>query len=250
MKKSAFLSDVFFAFFTVGIFTLCLFRYLGLRLVVALLLAAICGVLAAGGVGSLLQSKRKSFFLKKSDEAQKQRLLTHLALLSDERKTQFFLKALSDETSFAKRFGRLRLYTQEAFYFLSFRFAPLSADEVANAARLKTAKRKIFLCAQTDEEALRLSKQLGVEIVTGEAVYSMVKSREALPETYLCDEKKEEKRKRRLHACFAKANGKRFLVGGVLILLTSLLTPFPYYYLVFGSLLLVAAVLIRIFGYS
>jgi hypothetical protein len=39
------------------------------------------------------------------------------------------------------------------------------------------------------------------------------------------------------------------LVAGALVLLTSLITPFPYYYLTFGSLLLLIATLIRFFGY-
>ena len=86
MKKTAFLSDLLFAFSLIALITLCLFRYLGIRLFPALLLSAICGVLAAVSTGALLQRKNRRFLLRKSEETQKQKLLTHLSLLSDEQK--------------------------------------------------------------------------------------------------------------------------------------------------------------------
>lgn len=249
MKKSAFFSDILFTLFLVWLFTLCLFRYLGLTLVTATVLSALCGILAAGAAGAILQSRRKNLYLKKSDEAQKQKLLTHLSLLSDEQKTRYFSRILSAETEGgAKRFGRSRLQTEDGFYFLAFRFAPVCADEIANISRLKTSKRKILLCDKIDEDAAALCDKLGVEVKTGEKVYAFVKARNALPSAYLGEETG--KKKRRLRLCFAKTNSRRFFVGGALILLASLLTPFPYYYLVFGSLMLLAALFIRIFGYS
>lgn len=249
MKKSAFLSDVFFTFFGVSLFTLCLFRYLKIGLTPALLLSAVCGILASASVFALLQSKRHSFYLKKSDEALKNKLLLHLSLLSDEQKTLFFQKVLSKSEK-TERFGKLRLYSENAFYFLHFRFAPVTADEAANAARWKTSKRKILLCEKIEEEAALLCQKLGVEIVTGDGVYALVKTHEGMPEKFLGEELPENKRKRRLRICFAKSNGKRFFFGGALILLTSLITPFPYYYLLFGSVLLLASLFIRIFGYA
>ncbi|MBQ8684839.1 MAG: hypothetical protein IJ514_01550 [Clostridia bacterium] len=249
MKKSAFISDIIFTFFLASLFTLCLFRYLGLKLPFAALLSVLCGVLAACGIGAYLQSKRKSFFLKRSDESKKQRLLTHLALLTDAQKTAFFQEVLSNGEENAKRFSPLKLYTENAFYFLRFRFSPVEADEVASISRLKTAKPKIILCDRIEESAAKLAGALGVEYKTAEAVYTLVKDRGALPENFLGEEQPQDKKKRRLSLCFAKTNARRFFVAGALVLLTSLLTPFPYYYLIFGSLLLVVAVLVRIFGY-
>ena len=69
MKRSAFISDIIFAFFVGFLCTLFLFRYVGIRLIPALLLSALCGVLTACAIFTLLQSKRKTLFLKRSDEA-------------------------------------------------------------------------------------------------------------------------------------------------------------------------------------
>ena len=106
-----------------------------------------------------------------------------------------------------------------------------------------------MLCNNITDEARTLCDSLHVQVFTGEKVYAFVKENDALPETFLGEAQTANKRKRRLRLCFAKSNGKRFFVGGALILATSLLTPFPYYYLVFGSILLLAALFIRIFGY-
>lgn len=249
MKKSAFISDVLFSFFLSAVFTLCLFRYLRLSMPVALLLCFLCGLLSAMGIGALLQAKRKTLFIKQSEESQKERLLTHLALLSDEQKTNYFKQIFSREGE-VKRFSRLRLATDNAFYFLFFRFSPVTADEVASVSRLKTAKEKVLLCNRIDEGAKLLCSKLNIRLQTGESVYKTVKEAGALPQTYLGEEKKQNKRRRRLRLCLAKSNARRFLVGGTLILLTSLFTPFPYYYFITGGALLVIALLVRIFGYS
>lgn len=250
MKRSAFISDIIFAFFCASLFTLCLFRYLGIGLFLAILLAIVCGALTAASVGSFLQSRRRTLFLKKSDEAQKEKLLLHLAFLSDEGKTQFFLERLSAPDKPAKRFGRLRVYTEDTFYFLRFSLAPVTSDEVLSIIRLKTNKEKTLLCSKIEESAYALAEKLSIKVLTGEQVYTLVKERNALPETYLGEETAKAKRKRRFHLWFSRGNAKRFLVAAALTLVTALLSPFPYYYLVFGGLLLLSALFIRVFGYE
>ena len=245
MKKSAFISDIIFAFFTLFLCTLVLFRYTGIPLFAALLLSAICGTLAACAVGAWLKSKRKTFFLKKSDEAQKEKLMLHLAFLSDEQKTKLFAELLS-----AKRFGKLKLYTDERFYTLRFSLAPVNADEVLAYSRLKTGKPKTILCAKIEESAYKLCQKLGIQVQAGDEAYALFKEKNALPKAYLGEESTEKRYGRRVRLWFSRANAKGFLVCAALLLLTALISPFPYYYFIFGGLFLVASVLIRIFGYE
>lgn len=245
MKKSAFISDILFTFFLVGIFTLCLFRYLRLPLSLSSLLSGLCGVLAAVAVGMTLFLRQKNMLSKKSDELQKQKLLLHLALLPDKEKTELFCQALH-----GRAFGKLRFLSQDKAYLLRFTLAPLSADAVAEASRVKTALPKTILCAESQDDAVRLCARLGIELKTGEYSYALLKNANALPTQYLGDEQPEKKLKKRLRFCFARSNAKRFFTGGTLILLSSLISPFPLYYLIFGGVLLVVAVVIRIFGYA
>ena len=249
MKKSAYISDILFSFSLVCVFTLCLFRYLGVRLFFAFLLALLCGLLAALAIASWLGNKRRHFFLKKSDEALKQKLLLHLSLLSDEQTSAFFYRFFRLKEDIRKM-SKLRFIGEEYFYFLHFRFAPVTPDEIATLARLKTAKQKMLFCNELEDSALRLCARLNIQVRTGDDIFRMLKAENALPESYLGEDQTAKKRKFQLRVCFAKSNSRRFFVGGALILLSSLISPFPYYYLITGGLLLLISVCIRIFGYS
>ena len=247
MKRSAFISDVLFSFFITFLCTLFLFRTVGIRLFPAFILAAICGVLAACAIFTLLQSKRKTLFLKRSDEAKKEKLLFHLACLSDEEKTKFFLQRLTQDGT-VKRFGKLRLVSDRYFYQLRFSFAPVTADEIAAFSRLSTSKTKVLLCSKIEDNAYALAEKLEIRALTGNEVYAMLKDSDTLPETYVGEESPDKKRKRRLELWFSRKNAKPFLTAAVLTLTTALISPFPYYYFVFGGILLLTSVLIRILG--
>lgn len=251
MKKSAFLSDIIFTFFLIWIVTLCLFRHLKTPLISALILAAVCGLLSACAHAALLQSKRKTALLKRSDAALKEKLFLHLSLLGDDDKTKLFSSALSaSENAPVKRIGKLRLQSETRLYFLCFRFAPITTDDIARYSRFQSGKQKTLLCNQIEESALTLCTRLHIEVHAGDFAFRLLQSQNALPKTYLCDELPKDKRKHRLRLCFARSNAKRFLTSATLVLLLSFLTPFPYYYLVFGGVLILAALFIRIFGYS
>ncbi len=250
MKKIAFFSDLIFTFSISGIFTLVLFRYLKIPLFLALLLAVLCGGLTALAVSCLTRLRKNKRIVKAKSEEEKQKLLLHLALLSDEEKTEFFKVALSTPDDPLGRFGRLRLFSKTEFYFLKFSLTPLSADEIPNLARLKTGKNKVLLCAQIEEDALRLCSRLHIEVRTGEWVYDRLREKNALPERFLGDKSDAPNPPKRRRLWFAKRNAKRFLLGGGLILLLSRLSPFTYYYLAAGCILLCASAFIRIFGYE
>lgn len=198
-------------------------------------------------VGAYLQSKRKTLLLKRSDEQEKEKLLLHLALLSDSAKTEFFRAFLSQSTP-VQRFSLLRLHNERQFYFLHFKLSPVNADDVAKYARLKTGKEKILLCGTIEDPARALCERLHIQIKTGNEVYVLLKKSDTLPKNYLGDEPKTKNKKWKLW--FAKSNSKRFLISGTFILLLSFLTPYFYYYILCSLLLISTAVFVRVFGYS
>lgn len=251
MKRLAFISDVLFAFLCVFLFSLCLFRYLRVSFKLSFLLSFPCGALAAGCVWALLKSKRKYAHLKKSEEKQKEKLLLHLALLPDKQKSEFFFKLLSFANENAQTFGLRYVITPKTVYDLAYKFGEISCDDVATFYRLKTKKERVLICMKISNDAQNLAEKLNIQIKTGEDVYALVKENAAFPDEYLGEtQEKNTRRKKQLRICFAKANGKRFFVSGAFILTASLFTPFPYYYLIIGSILLLTATLVRIFGYE
>ncbi len=245
MKRFAFISDLIFTFFVATLLALCLFRFLDVGFWGALFLAVLCGGLIMASVGAYLHSKRKNLLLKRSDEQAKQKLLLHLALLSDSAKTEFFRSALSKDTPL-QRFALLRLQNKSQLYFLHFKLIPVNADDVSKYARLKTSREKILLCGSIEEPARALCQRLQIQVKTGEEVYVSLKNADALPKNYLGDTPSA--KKRRLTLWFSKRNSKRFLISAILILLVSALTPFFYYYVLMSVTLLLLAVFVRIFG--
>lgn len=247
MRKSAFISDVLFAFFLTFLFLLCLFRHLRISLPLSFLLATAFGGVTGWLTAVHLQKKRNAVFLKKSDEEKKEKLLLHLALLPDEEKTEYFKTALNKNEP-TQRFGKLRVFTRTTMYFLQFSFSPVGADTVAKLSRLKTGKRRILLCSNIEPQAKELCSRLKIEVRTGEEVYADLKEKDALPSRYLGEENATEKNARKFRLWLKKSNARHFLVGGAVLLITSLYTPFPKYYLLFGNAMLITALCVRIFG--
>lgn len=249
MKRFAFISDLIFTFTVSGLFTLCLFRFLSLPLWLSLTFASLCGALAVLGVGAWLQSKRKTAFLKQSDEALREKLFLHLALSGERARTEFSARLLPEDSEIVQR-GKSRLLTQTDVFFIQFDFAPVSADDVARFSRYKTQRKKHLFCAKIHEDALLLARRLDIRVLCGNELFLAAKKAEALPEAYLGEESVSKGTKRRLKLWFAKANSRRFLVSAALILLVSTFTPFVYYYLLLCVCLLLAAIFTRIFGYE
>lgn len=251
MKKLAFISDLVFTFCISFLFTLCFFRFLSVGFFVAILLSALCGGLTTCAFAAFLQARRKKFFLKKSDAENKDKLLLHLALLPKDKLTDYFLhyfQSVKREAS-PVRHADLQLSVGDSLYFLHFRIAAATADDVADIFRMQTKQQKILLCSNADPQAKSLCEKLRIKLWTGEDVYAALKEADALPQTYLGES---EKKKGRLkpQLWFAKTNARRFLTSAAMLLFLSFLTPFFYYYLIFGSVLLLAALLVRIFGYE
>ena len=249
MKKSAFVLDIACTILTVGLITLCLFRYLGISFSLSSVLSLLCATLAAVCVGALMRNKRNTYFLKKQDEQAKQKLFLHLALLPDSKIKKLF-QSVFEQSQEVRSSGKCVLTTDTQAVFLRFTFAPVSLDEIANISRVQTDKPKTLYCNELEENAARLAARLSIDVKTGDETYAFLKNANALPNEYLGEELPENKKVRRNKIRFAKRNARRFFVGGALILLASLFTPFPYYYLVFGSILLAVALFVRIFGYS
>ena len=251
MKKLAFISDLIFTFCAGFLFTACFFRFLKIGIFLSLTLSAVCGALTACAVGALLLARRKKLFLKKADLENKEKFLTHLALLSADKVTDFFadyFQKFQDSKSIQRRENKQLTIGDEEF-FLRFSFAPVRADEVAEIFRVQTNNTKILLCNTIEPQAKALCEKLKIQIRTGDEVYTAIKKENALPQAYLGDGETK-KRKARLKLWFAKSNARRFLTSSAMIFFLAYLTPFFYYYLIFGSVLLLTAVVVRIFGHE
>ena len=234
MKKSAFISDLLFVFGAVSLVTMCLFRYLGATFYACVALGCLCGGLSAFALGALWKGKYHASFLRKRDESLRQKLLFHLALLPKKQATELFYQALA-KTKSVERIEQRTLQTQDELLYFCFQFTPVNADMVVSLYQIHTTKSKTLFCVEADTQAKQLCQRLGIRVCEGDEVYTILKNADGLPTVFLGEEVPKKKWQLRKKLCFSKRNAKRFFVGGALILLTSLWSPFPYYYLVFGS---------------
>ena len=265
MKKSAYYSDLIFTFSLLGFCALFCLRFFDVPLPFSLLLSLGFGLAAAYLLSVHLKKRDKIFALKKSEEEEKNSLCFYLSLCDDTEQTEFlrprlpFLlsvldgdSALSQETNEQttdEKDEELSLRLCDRVFFPCFRFREVAADDIAILyPKLKQENSPVFLCNKLSEDGKKLCDKLSIPVVDGNLLYRAFKDNAAIPDEFPIKTATPIKQKRR-NISFSKSNSKRFFSSGALLIVSSVFIPYPVYYLVFGGLLLITAVLVRIFGY-
>lgn len=259
MKKTAYYSDLLFAFSLSSFCVLFILRYFKIPLVLSCILAVVCGLTASFLLFLLLNKKRKLFALKKSEEAEKEALFLYLALATEQERVAFFqprlpflLKELPQENVDEQPRQNQTLgilFLQGYAFFPLFLFREITSDDVANLYQsFKSCSASILLGDKFSLDAQTLAKRLGVRFFDGNEVYRALKKHDAIPKDFPIKTTTPIKRKRR-NIAFAKSNSRRFFSSGAILLASSLFIPYSAYYIAVGCVLLITAVLVRIFGY-
>lgn len=253
MKKLACFSDAAFAFTAAFLPSLCYLRYRQVPLLWATLVSLLLGVGVSMLTWSYLKKKYAAATLKASEKRQMEQLLLHLALLSPKEKTDFFIdnaQALVGEEIQGRRVsaGKPFFYTDSQVVYCHFALTPLTADALTPLLSLDDSRAPVLLCNELDKTAARLSAALSIKVLTLPEIYLNLKESERLPERYKGEAAFTKKKKRRFALWIQKSNAKPFLTGGALLLLSSLFSPFPYYYLIIGCAMVGASAAVRIFG--
>lgn len=265
-------ADTLFLFASAALFFVCVFRF-ALPFGAALALAAAAG-LAAAVLFFLWQRKKRG---KRAASAGERRAIEQfafrLAMQTRERNAELIadsLNAAPDADLPAARGGEEaaapagqggpahgepqpkaraengRVVTQTGELFPLFRFEKVTADELCPVLRADVARKTVLAGAYT-EEAQKLAAAFGVELKDAADAYALVKAAGKLPDgPALPDAKGSTAERLRLRV--RRGAWKGYLLAGAGLLLFSLISIFPVYYIVAGSLLLAAAIFVRIFG--
>ena len=243
MKKSAYYSDVFFVFLATAVGLLCILRYLRVGLVLACAAGVLAGVGAAGVAAIVLKNKRDVRLQKANDERLKEKFLLHLILLNEGQRNEYLCSVFDC----FERDGLLVKSTGEVLLPI-FVLREVVADDILPILRQQSVGEKQICCDKISADGKKFCEQNDVNVLDGVALFSLAKEKNALPQTYASERLFSQKKKERWKVCFSKNNSRRFFSGGIFILLSSLITPFPYYYLIVGFLLLGIAAFTKIFG--
>ena len=268
-------SDTIFVFSTAFLLFFCIFRFY-LR---GLWAAMLCALAAGGAAGVLffffLRARRRKKHSSEGEKAEIGKLAFHLAMDSPEHNAELIAKCLSSghgrtqgsegenkprsESSAAEpgaapaapvpyaqiRGGRID--TESGSTFLKFQFEAVTADELSPVIRAEGEQKTVLGAAFTDE-AQKLAAAFGVTLKDAAEVYSLVKESGCMPETLISPPEQKGGFRTKFAFRVRKSAWRGYLFSGVFLLLFSLFTIFPVYYVVSGGILLAIAAAVRFLG--
>lgn len=264
-------SDTVCLFLCLLLFFFAVFRF-SLPLWAALLIAFAAAGAAAVLLFLFLRARRRKRHASEGEKAEIEKFAFHLAMSAPEDNAALLAKCLNaaaqkrGEGGAAARpadagapadaeGGAVLPYRAKKDAVLSekgralvrFRFEKVTADELSPLVRAKEERKAVFAGAFT-EEAKKLAGSFGLRLIEAPEVYALVKESGCMPDPLLAPPGQRGSILQRLRAGIRRRAWRGYAFAGVSLLLFSLLTIFPVYYIVSGSLLLAAALLVRFFG--
>ena len=140
-----------------------------------------------------------------------------------------------------------RIDTENGSTYLKFQFEAVTADELSPVIRAEGEQKTVLGAAFTDE-AKKLAAAFGVTLKDAADVYTLVKDSGCMPEELIAPPEQKRGLRAKLSFRVRKSVWRGYLFSGVFLLLFSLFTIFPVYYVVSGGILLAVAAAVRFFG--
>lgn len=154
------------------------------------------------------------------------------------------LKSILQNRVFESGFNYICL--ENVLIYVNFKFGNVTIADMPNvyAIASKYNKNRVFLFAKgIERKALRLLESYGISltVVKIKAIYKLLKKYDKLPEI---SKQKYRFSLKELPALFlSKSNVKGLIFSGVILIATAFFTPLKIYYMVFGSISLLLALL-------
>lgn len=241
--------DVLFYTVAAWFLSLGILRYYRVGTAVAILCSTLIALAAGGTAFIFIHTRHRKRNLSAQEQKKRDALLLHFALEKEERIRAALLTAyLADgRDAHCEKDG---LKVDGTAVVPLFTMQPVSADAVARLIREYGAEPFRLACNSLTPEAEKLLAEFGLSAEGGNEVYELFERTGTTPEKLICGELPRNTAKKKLRRSFSKKNARPFFVSGLLLLIMSLFTFFPIYYLVTGSILLLSSVFIRAFGYA
>ena len=232
MKYFPVIADTVFYAACAFLLGFCALRFWGVSAPLAALDCALLALAVGTGVFFLERHSRRKKYLSAKQREECDALLLHLSLSKEGRKTECEGGSLCVDGKAAE---------------LLFCMEPGSADELARAIG-RHGGNFILYCNRLSDSAENLLKRFPVEAVRGEEVYGLLKRTDTIPAQLLGSVGAKKSHKEKLRAVLKKSSARPFFLSGTMLLIMSLFTLFPVYYLITGSVLLLLSVGLRLFA--
>ena len=245
-------ADSVFIFTVLSILFLVFFRFS-----MPLPLAIICSI-ATGLCGSTLfffiyKKHRTKKHYSKAEKENMEKLGFHLAITTLDENIAILMQALTEKAKIEEKelpiLENNSIFYDDKQYICNFQFEKITADILSPYIRGETNK-IIFLGLDFTAEAKKLANSFNLKLFNLIKIYDFLKEYNALPDKFVEAPNQKKKFLQNVQLRFSKKAAKGYLFSGSFLLLFSMITIFPLYYIVFGSILLAVAVFLRFFGKS
>lgn len=248
MKLSDIL-DCVLGFFTLFIISFALSKHMGIKkynfLLSFTLSACIIFLYAKQKV-----TKRKKYVKNKEEEKKLEKIKTKLKMNSDKQNFDFLVKLFTLlDYNFIKSGNKLIYKNYNVF--ILFKFEPITKDELCSFYKKteNNAKTLIF-CSELSEQSKIFANDFSERIIiqNAENLFLLMKKVNCFPDVSKIPEKEKVKFLETVKSFLIKENGKRFIWYGITLLIISLFTYYPVFYLLIGTILCVLGLIGRFFG--
>ncbi len=245
-------TDTLFVFTVVSILFLVLFRF-SMSFITAILCSILTGLSACILFYFLYKKYRTKKYYSKAEKEQMEKLAFHLAITTQEENTAILMQALiqkaNEEQKALPILEKDGILYDEKHYICNFLFEKITADILSPYIRGETNK-IIFIALDFTAEAKKLADSFHLTLYDLPKIYKFLKKYNTIPTNFVEPPHTKKKFFQNIQLRFSKKSAKSYLFSGSFLLLFSLITIFPLYYIIFGSILLLIAVFIHFFGKS
>lgn len=209
----------------------------------------ICSLLigaAAAVAGTFLIAKRRGKkALKSADIPKKENLMFYLALHGTDKT---FIKLFGEFGKTVIKTPRgLYLESADCYLYPCFSFDGLTKSRIGEIYKKANGKTAYILAPAFSDDLRSFTRIFGdkIRLFGGEEVYELFKKADMLPPELNSVKKhsKKEAFKAAARTVFTRRRSPRYFVFGITFLLFSFLVPFKLYYIVFGSIMMILALL-------
>ena len=243
-------ADTLFVFSVLSIIFLVFFRF-SMHLALSIVCSLLVGISGSTLFFFFYKRHRSKKHYSRQEKENMEKLAFHLAITTPEENMELLLEGLQKNADKMQKESPILendcIVYDGKRYICKFIFEKITADMLSPYIRGEIDK-LIFIALDYTPEAKKLANSFNVKILDLVKFYDFLKQNDAIPQEFVQPLNKKRKFLENVGLHFSRKAAKGYLFSGCFLLLFSLITIFPLYYIIFGSILLGIAVFLRFFG--
>lgn len=196
-----------------------------------------------------LKNKTTKTALNKKENSHRIKIIGQLCFLTKQQQSEEFYKALLISGKKINKIPLGLVIDDEYSLYPAFTFNNLSPQDLADIKRIDKSNLPITVYAiEFDEKTTDFAKKLDITLKNSVDAYSLFKSANYYPELKVEFAETKKSVRNILQTFLTKKHAKSFALSGLSLLFLSFLTPFKIYYIIFGCILMIFAILSKFYG--